>query len=158
MVLAFRCDHTRVVSFMLGNAASNQTYPELGVYDGHHQISHHQSDPAKLAGLEAIGRWEVQQLASLLEQLHAVQEPDGSILDSALVVFSSEIEDGNAHRHTNLPVLVAGRGGGACLPGRHLRTATEQPLANLFLGVLAAFGIERSSFGDDGTAPLSLTS
>ena len=158
IVLAFRCDHTRVVTFMQGNAGSNQTYPQLGVYDGHHQISHHQSDPTKLAWLEAIDRWEIEQFAYLLQQLHAIQEPGGSLLDSALVFFSSEIEDGDAHRHTNLPVLVAGRGGGASLPGRHVRYAAEQPIANLFLGMFAAFGITRSSFGDNGTAPLSLTS
>ena len=158
IVLAFRCDHTRVVTFMQGNAGSNQTYPQLGVFDGHHQISHHQGDPTKLGWLEAIDRWEIEQFAYLLQQLHAIQEPGGSLLDSALVFFSSEIEDGDAHRHTNLPVLVAGRGGGASLPGRHVRYATEQPLANLFLGMFQAYGISRPSFGADGTAPLSLAS
>jgi hypothetical protein len=157
MVLAFRCDVTRVITFMQANAGSNQTYPWLGVNDGHHQVSHHQNDPANHAALQAIDTWEVEQFASLLQQLAAIQEPGGSLLDSALVFFSSEIEDGDAHRHTNMPVLLAGRGGGAVSPGRHLRWSSERRVADLFLTILSAFGIARPSFGLDGTAPLSLT-
>lgn len=156
IVLAFRCDLTRVITFMQGNAGSNQTYPWLDVFDGHHQLSHHQGNPINHAQLQAIDTWEVEQFAYLLGQLAAVQEPGGSLLDSALVFFSSEIEDGDAHRHTNMPVLLAGRGGGAVVPGSHRRWTTEQPVANLFLTILAAFGIERASFGDQGTAPLVL--
>jgi hypothetical protein len=156
MVLAFRCDVTRVITFMQANAGSNQTHPWLGVGDGHHQVSHHQNDPAKHAALQAIDTWEVEQFAWFLEQLAAIEEPGGSLLDSSLVFFSSEIEDGDAHRHVNLPILLAGRGGGVVQPGRHLRWSSERRLADLFLTVLAAFGIERSSFGLDGSAPLSL--
>jgi hypothetical protein len=157
MVLAFRCDVTRVISFMMGNGGSNQTYPSLGAFDGHHQISHHQNDPGNHALLQAIDTWEVQQLAYLLEQLHAVQEPGGSLLDSAIVFFSSEISDGDRHNHTDMPVLVAGRGGGAITPGRHVRYASEGKVADLFLSFLAAFGIPASTFGMDGTQPLDLT-
>jgi hypothetical protein len=156
MVLAFRCDVTRVITFMQGNAGSNQTYPWLGIGDGHHQISHHQGNPANHAMLQAIDTWEVEQLASLLQQLAAISEPGGSLLDSSLVYFSSEISDGDWHSHVDMPVLLAGRGGGAVQPGRHLRWASEQTVANLFLTVLAAFGIPRASFGLDGSAPLSL--
>jgi hypothetical protein len=156
MVLAFRCDVTRVITFMQANAGSNQTYPWLGVADGHHQISHHQGNPANHAALQAIDTWEVEQLAYLLQQLAAISEPGGSVLDSSLVFFSSELEDGDAHRHTNLPVLLAGRGGGVVQPGRHLRWSSERKLADLFLTILAAFGIQRAGFGLDGTAPLSL--
>jgi hypothetical protein len=156
MVLAFRCDVTRVITFMQANAGSNQTYPWLGVGDGHHQISHHQGNPANHAALQAIDTWEVEQFAYLLEQLAAIAEPGGSVLDSSLVFFSSEIEDGDAHRHLNLPILLAGRAGGAVQPGRHLRWSSEQKLADLFLTILSAYGIQRSSFGLDGTAPLSL--
>jgi hypothetical protein len=127
------------------------------VNDGHHQISHHQNNPGNHAMLQAINAWEVEQFAYLLQQLAAIPEPGGSVLDSALVFFSSEIEDGDAHRHTNMPVLLAGRGGGSVQPGRHLRWSSEQRLADLFLTVLQAFGIPRASFGMDGTAPLSLT-
>lgn len=156
MVLAFRCDVTRVISFMMGNAGSNQTYPWLGVGDGHHQISHHQGNPANHAMLQTIDTWEVEQFAYLLQQLAAIPEPGGSVLDSSLVFFSSEIADGDWHSHTDMPVLLAGRGGGAVQPGRHLRWSSERRLADLFLTILAAFGIPRASFGLDGTAPLSL--
>jgi len=158
IVLAFQCDVTRVVTFMAANAGSNQTYPDLGVYDGHHQISHHQGDPTNLANLTLIDTWEVEQLAYLIGRLVAVQEPGGSLLDSTIVFFSSEIEDGDAHRHTNMPILVAGRGGGALVPGRHVRFSTSPApsVASLFLTFLAAFGIQDASFGDDGTSPLTI--
>jgi hypothetical protein len=156
VVLAFQCDTTRVVTFMQANAGSNQTYPWLGVYDGHHQISHHQQNPANLAALSSIDTWEVEQFVYLLERLAAVQEPGGSLLDSALVFFSSEIEDGDAHRHTNLPILLAGRGGGAVVPGVHQRFNGSPTVANLFLTILRAFGIQDATFGDDGTAPLTV--
>lgn len=156
MVLAFRCDVTRVITFMQANAGSNQTYPWLGVDDGHHQVSHHQGLPENLAALQAIDTWEVEQFAYLLQQLAAIPEPGGSALDSSVVYFSSELEDGDAHRHLNMPILLAGRGGGAFAPGRHLRWTSEARLADLFLTILAAFGIVQPSFGLDGTAPLSL--
>jgi hypothetical protein len=156
IVMAFQCDRTRVISFMELNAGSNQTYPWLGVFDGHHQISHHQGLEANFAMLRTIDTWEIEQFVYLLQQMASVTEPEGSLLDSSLVFFSSEIEDGDAHRHTNLPILLAGRGGGAVLPGQHLRFSGSPPLANLFLTVLRAFGIQDATFGDDGTAPLTL--
>ena len=156
IVTAFQCDRTRVITFMELNAGSNQTYPWLGVLDGHHQISHHQGSAANFASLRTIDTWEIEQFVYLIQQLASVQEPEGSLLDSSLVFFSSEIEDGDAHRHTNLPILLAGRGGGAVQPGRHLRFSGAPSVANLFLTVLRAFGIQDATFGQDGTAPLTL--
>ena len=156
IVLAFRCDLTRVITFMQANAGSNQTFPWLEVLDGHHQISHHQGNVANHASLRAIDTWEVAQFAALIAGLAAVQEPGGSLLDNALVFFSSEIEDGDAHRHTNMPILLAGRGGGAVQPGAHLRFTNNRPVDDLFLTVLRAFGIPDASFGERGTTPLTL--
>ncbi len=156
MVLAFQCDRTRVVSFMQANAGSNQTYPWLDVLDGHHQISHHQGNPANLAMLRTINTWEVGRFAALVARLAAIEEPDGSLLDSSLLFFSSEIEDGDSHSHSNMPILLAGGGGGAVQPGRHLRFTGSPPVANLFLTVLRAFGIQDATFGQHGTAPLTL--
>lgn len=157
IVIALRCDATRVVTFMQGNAGSNQTFPWLGVLDGHHQVSHHQNDATNLASLRSINTWEIEQLAYLLQQLAANAEPSGgTLLDSSIVFFSSEIEDGDAHRHTNLPVLVAGRGGGALAPGRHVRLTNNTPIANLYLTFLRAFGIQDATFGADGTSPLTI--
>ena len=156
IVTAFQCDRTRVITFMELNAGSNQTYPWLGVLDGHHQISHHQGNAANFASLSTIDTWEVEQFAYMLQRLAGVQEPGGSLLDSSFVFFSSEIEDGDAHRHTNMPILLAGRGGGAVQPGRHLRFSGSPDVGDLFLTMLRGFGIQDATFGDNGTSPLTL--
>lgn len=150
MVLAFKCDLTRVISFMLGNAGSNRVYDFLGIGEGHHEISHHQGNATNLQRLQAIGTWEVEQLAYLVQQLKDAQEPDGSILDNSVVFFSSEIEDGNSHSHIDMPVLLAGRGGRTWSTGRHIRYGTEQTFGNLFMSMLSTVGVTVPSFGLDG--------
>jgi len=153
MVLAFQCDRTRVITYMLGNAGSNRVYRHLGISEGHHQISHHQGLAENLSRLVSIDIWELEQLAYLLGRMKAVVEPNGTLLDNSLVFFSSEIEDGNAHRHTNLPIILAGRAGGI-RPGRHVRYSGGPPIANLFISMLGALGVPTTSFGLDGTAAL----
>jgi hypothetical protein len=156
VALAYQCDLTRVVTFMLGNAGSNRTYPFLDIPDAHHEISHHQDDPAKIAKLQTIDTWEVEQLAYLLGKLKAMTDVDGTpVLDSTCVFFSSEIEDGNSHSHYNMPIVVAGKAGGAFKTGRHVVYDGDPPVANLFLSILGAFGVGAPTFGDDGTAPLA---
>jgi hypothetical protein len=156
MVTALACDLTRVITFMMGNAGSNRVHDFLGIRDGHHQLSHHENNPENHRQLQAIATWEVEQLAYLLGRMHAVREGERSLLENSLVFFSSEIEDGNAHRHVNLPVVLAGAAGGAFPTGRHVRLAREQPIANLFVTILQAMGLAETRFGDDGTGPLSL--
>jgi hypothetical protein len=154
-VLAMRCDLTRVITYMLGNAGSNRVYSFLGIGDGHHQISHHQGRPENQSRLQTIDTWEIGQLAYLLSAMKAVDDGEGqSLLDRSLVFFSSEIEDGNAHRHSNLPVVLAGRAGGAIRSGRHIRYEGGPPLANLFTTMLNALGVPNERFGLDGTGPL----
>jgi len=154
MVLAFQCDATRVISFMMGNAGSNQSYGFVGVPAAHHQISHHQSDPQNLADLQIIDTWEVEQLAYLLEKMDAIDDADGAtMLDNSVVFFSSEIEDGNSHAHRNLPVVLAGGAGGYFDTGRHV-AFNGDPMGNLFITMLASVGVTVSSFGDEGTTPL----
>lgn len=155
MVKAFQCDMTRLVSFMLGNAGSNQSYSFLGVSGAHHEISHHQNLQSNLDKLTTIDHWEMAQFASLLDGLAAVSEGEGTLLDQSLVFFSSEIADGNSHQHTNLPIILAGSGGGASIPGRHIQFTQEAPVANLFISMLAAVGVEVDGFGMDGTGPLN---
>lgn len=155
MVVAFQCDATRVISFMLGNAGSNQSYGFIGVPGAHHQISHHQGDPQNLADLQTIDIWEVEQLAYLLERMDAVDDADGNtMLDNSVVYFSSEIEDGNSHAHRDLPVVLAGGAGGYFDTGRHVQFNGD-PMSNLFITMLASVGVTVSSFGDDGTQALS---
>jgi hypothetical protein len=156
MAMALACDQTRFITFMFGNGASYRAFDFLGVTGAHHEISHHQNNAANFQRLETINTFEIDQFASLLDRLRAIEEPDGStLLDHTALMFSSEIEDGNSHRHTNLPVLLAGRAGGAMAPGRHLRTAEERPIADLFLTLLQAADVPATSFGADGTRPLT---
>lgn len=154
MALAFQCDMTRFVTFMWGNGGSERVYDFLGISDGHHYLSHHQGDPAKLDKLQAIGTWEVAQFAYFVQKLKEMDELGTSVLDSSAVFFSSEIADGNSHSHLNLPVLLAGKGGGAFSPGRHVAYPENPPMANLFISILQALGENVTGFGDDGTGPL----
>ena len=154
MVVAFQCDMTPMVTFMLANAASGRSYSFLDVTGGHHDISHHQNDPANFAKLEIIDRWEVEQFAYLVQRLSEVQDGEGTLLDSTLLFFSSEVADGNKHEHRNLPILLAGRGGGAVSSGRHVKYEGEPPIANLFISLAAAMGVSLATFGDEGTGPI----
>ena len=155
MVLSLSCDMTRVISFMLENAGSYRDYAFIGAPGAHHEISHHQDLPENFAKLEIIDRFEMVQFAKLLQKLKTTPDGDGVLLDSCAVYLSAEISDGNAHNHDNLPVLLAGRAGGALSPGRHVVYADAPPLANLFISLADIFGVPLDTFGDDGTGPLA---
>ncbi len=155
MVLAFKCDLTRVATFMLGNGGSNRSYGFLGHGGSHHEYSHHKDQRANLDALTDIGRWEVAQLAYLMQKMAEVDEGDGTMLDRSSIFFSSEISDGNAHNHEDMPVLVGGKGGGLVRSGRHVVVSEGTPVANLFLSLLRTVSVERASFGDDGTTALT---
>ncbi len=153
MVLALQCDATRVITFMLGNAGSNRSYPFLGASGGHHNYSHHQGNASNHAALQAIDTWEIEQLSYLLQRMNEIPEGSGTMLQHSQVFFSSEIEDGDAHRHRNLPVILAGECHGAYTTGRHVdyepnKNANGPPIANLFLSMMSAMGVERNRFGD----------
>jgi hypothetical protein len=150
IVLAVTCDTTRVVSFMLGNGASGRVYDFLGINSAHHELSHHANDPNLQAQVQIIDTWEVAQFAYLLDRLRSVPEGESNLLENSLVFFSSEIEDGNTHAQTNLPVLVAGSGGGRIINGQHMNI-DDGRMSQLFLGMLQALDVEIGSFGDDGT-------
>jgi len=156
MVLAFQCDLTRFQSFMLSNAGSGRVYDFLGISEGHHQISHHQSLQSNYDSLMTINLWEIEQLAYLIDKLKTTVDPDGTpLLDNTVVFWSSEISDGNRHNHNDLPVIMAGNCGGAFDTGRHVRYAGSPPIANLFISMLDAVGVQVNSFGQDGTGKLT---
>jgi hypothetical protein len=156
MATALQCDLTRVISYMFANGGSGRSHTWLGISDNHHGLSHHQNDPSKQEKLAVINRWEVEVFVSFLQQLDAFEEADGStLLDNSLVMFGSEISDGNRHNHDDLPVLLAGAGGGAVTPGRHLTFTGQEPIANLYLSMLDAFGAPQTSFGSDSTGKLA---
>ncbi|MDQ3624445.1 MAG: DUF1552 domain-containing protein [Verrucomicrobiota bacterium] len=148
MVLAFQSDTTRVCTFMLANEASNRSYRNIGVSNGHHELSHHQGDLSKQLRVREINRFHLLQFAYLLNRLKAIPEGDGTLLDHCLIVYGSGLADGDRHEHENLPLILAGRGGGSILPGRHLRYSAETPMCNLLVSLLERAGAPVRSFGD----------
>lgn len=151
-LLAFQGDITRVVSFQLAREASTRTYPEIGVPDPHHPVTHHGNNPEKLAKIAKINRFHVSLFAEFLEKLQATPEADGSLLDHTLYMYGSGMGDSDAHDHSNLPVLVAGGAAGNMRGGRHIRYKEPTPLANLHLTLLNKVGVPLETFADaDGT-------
>jgi hypothetical protein len=155
MVLAMQCDATRIITFMLGNAGSNRTYGHVGVTRGHHDISHHMSLPANLADLQTIGTWELQMLAYFLGKMKAVTEGGQNMLYNSSVFFSSEISDGNRHNHDDMPVILAGNGGGVLTPGKHVLydPTTHTKVSNLLTSMLATVGVKTNVGDATGTLP-----
>lgn len=148
MVLAFRLDQTRIASFMLANEGSNRSFPFLGVKDGHHHISHHKGDVGMIDQIQAINRFQSEMLADLLTKMRGVEEPGGTLLDNSMVVFGSAIRDGNRHNHDDLPVILAGGGGGTLDPGRHVTWPKGTPLCNLYVSMLQRMGVGVDAFAD----------
>jgi hypothetical protein len=149
LVLAFWTDSTRVATFMFGNEVSGKNFSFLpGVSGGHHQISHHENDKAKLEEYRKINVWHVEQYAYLLGRMKAIREGNGTLLDNSMVLFASGMKDGNAHSPYNLPVVLAGRGGGTIATGRHLAYEPRTPLCNLYRSLLARMGTPVRQLGD----------
>jgi len=147
-LLAFQGDITRVVSFQLAREASTRTYPEAGVPDAHHPVSHHGKNPEKLLKLAKINQFHVSLFAEFLEKMAATREGDGTLLDHSLYMYGSGMGDSDAHDHTDLPILVAGGAAGNMRGGRHVRYKQHTPLSNLHLTLLNKAGIEINRFAD----------
>ena len=149
MTLAFRTDSTRIGTFVMAHDGSNRPYPILGVKEGHHDLSHHEGNADKKEKIAKINVFHMQLFAAWLQQLQQTREADGSsLLDNSMIVYRSAIEDGMSHAHHDLPVLLAGRGGGTLQSGRHIRYAKNTPMANLFLSMLDRMGAPAERFGD----------
>jgi hypothetical protein len=154
-VLAFQNDLTRVITFMLGPEQSNRTYPEIGVPEVHHGLSHHQHDSQKLAKIAQIDAYHTKIFRSYLEKLQATPDGDGSLLDHLTILFGCSMSDGNDHLLQNLPVLVAGGSNGRLKGGRHLRYPKGTPISNLYVTLLDMVGVPLNTFGDStGTLDL----
>jgi hypothetical protein len=170
MVLALQCDATRIITFMHGNSVSDQTYTNLGINGGHHTISHHGGNPNNINQLIKINTWELQQLAYLLTKMKSI--PDGTnganLLTNSTVLVSSDVSDGNRHNHNDLPVILAGHGGGMLKPGQHVRYGPQVnapswstlppssgvPYANLLVTTIATMGVTGVKLGNStGTLP-----
>ena len=148
MVLAFQTDATRVISYLLAHDGSNRTFKQIGVADGHHNISHHQRNPEKLEMIARIDLWYMQQFAYFLDRMKKTEDVDGkSLLHNSMILYGGGISDGNAHSHHNLPIVMAGNAGGNFHPGRHVR-GDRVALANLHVRMLNEFGVKTERFGD----------
>jgi hypothetical protein len=148
LALAFQTDTTRVSTFLVAHDGSNRAYPSIGVSDGHHDLSHHGGNEEKKKKIARINRFHIEQLAYFLDKLKAIKEGDGTLLDNCMIVYGCGIADGNAHAHHNLPVLLAGRGGGTLGGGRHVRFAKDTPVTNLYLSMLDRMGAPTERLGD----------
>jgi hypothetical protein len=146
-VLAYQLDLTRVVTIMLGREFSGMTYPQVGVPDAHHPVTHHAMEPEKIAKVAKINAYHVQLYAYLLERLRATPDGDGTLLDHVTMMYGTGLSDCNAHSVTNVPVVLTGGGAGWLKGGRHVRY-DKQPLANLHLTLLDRFGIHWDRLGD----------
>ena len=149
MVLGYWSDATRVTTFMYGNSVSNRNFSFLeGVYGNHHSISHHRDDPRQMDEYARIGVWHLEQYAYLLERLDSIREGDGTLLDNSMMLFGSGLRDGNRHSPYNLPLVLAGKGGGALKTGQHVQFEKDTPLANLHQTMAKVMGVEVEQFGD----------
>jgi hypothetical protein len=147
-ILALQGDITRVITFQLARETSNRSYPEIGVSDPHHPLTHHGNDPAKIARVAKINKFHVSLFAEFLQKLQAIPEGDGSLLDHSLYLYGSGMGNPNVHDHVNLPIIVAGGAAGNMRGGRHIRFEKPTPLANLHLTLLNKIGVKVESFAD----------
>jgi hypothetical protein len=158
MALAFWSDASRVTTFMFGNSVSNRNFSFLdGVHGNHHSISHHMDKPDTLEEYIRITAWHLEQYAYFLNKLKSINEGDKTLLDNSMVMFTSDLRDGNRHSPRNLPIIVGGNGGGKLKTGQNVIFEKETPLANLYTTMLEAMNIEVERFGDSTGKLSSIT-
>lgn len=148
MALAFQTDSTRIATFIVAHDGSNRPYPNIGIRDGHHDLSHHRNDEEKKKKLAQINRYHAQQFARFLDRLKSTREGEGSLLDSSTILYGSALSNGDKHSPEDLPILVAGRGGNALATGRHLRVDNRTPMTNLYRSMLDNVGVRTEKVGD----------
>ncbi len=155
LALAFQTDSTRIATLMLAGEGSNRTFTEIGLSEGHHNLTHHRNNPEMIDKVKEIDLWYVKRLARFLEKLEQTQDVDGrSLLHNSMIVYGSGNADGNRHTHDNLPILLAGGGGGTLRPGRHLKEKPA-PVTNLFLSLADRMGVPGIARHGDSTGRLT---
>jgi hypothetical protein len=155
LLLAFQTDSTRVATLMLAHDGNNRSFSEIGIAEGHHDLSHHKHDPERVRKVALIERWYVERFAGFLQRLEQARDADGhSLLHNSRIVFGSGNADGNIHTHVNLPLILAGGGGGRLTPGRYVQHGSK-PLTNLFLTLADQAGVEGLERFGDSTGRLS---
>jgi uncharacterized protein DUF1552 len=155
LLLAFQTDSTRVATMLIAAEGSNRTFTDIGIAEGHHNLTHHRNDPELIAKVKQIDLWYAKQLASFLTKMDQTKDVDGnSLLHNSMIVYGSGNADGNRHTHSNLPILLAGNGGGTLQPGRYTK-ADQTPLTNLFLGMADRMGVQGMERHGDSTGRLA---
>jgi hypothetical protein len=147
-VVALQADLTRVVTMMMGREGSLRSYPEIGVSDSHHPLTHHRNNKEWIEQITKINTLHTELFAYFLDRLKATKDGDGTLLDQSMIVYGSAIADGNKHTHEDLPVLLVGRGGGSVTPGRHVTYPEKTPMTNLYLALAERMGVRLESLGD----------
>jgi uncharacterized protein DUF1552 len=147
-VLAFQSDITRVTTLMFAAERSGRSYPEAGVPDSHHSVSHHDNNPEKLAKVAKIDAYHIQQLAYFIGKLRDTQDGDGTLLDHSMLLYGAGISNGNVHDHSPLPILLCGGGAGQLQGGRHIVFKDEPPLSNVVRSVLDKAGVHADHLGE----------
>jgi len=157
-VLAFQTDLTRVITFMFAHDRSPRSYPEIGIPEAHHALSHHRGDPASIIKLAQLNTYHVKLFTYYLDRLKSIPDGDGSLLDHSMIVYGAGIADGNLHTEDNLPTILVGGGAGKIKGGRHVRSAKGTPMANLYLRLLDNLGVSVEHLGNSTGKldPLSL--
>jgi hypothetical protein len=146
--LAFQADKTRVITFLVAHEQSTRAYPEIGIPDPHHPLTHHSGDQEKIAKVVQIQTYHAKMFAYFLEKMRSTPDGDGSLLDHMMIVYGGSISDANVHKHEDLPILLVGGGDGSIKGGRHLRYPKDTPVSNLFLTLLDKMGAPTENFGD----------
>jgi hypothetical protein len=149
LLVAFQTDSTRVATLLLAHDGSNRSFADIGVPEGHHDLSHHDDNPDKIEKITEIDQWYIQQFAKFLDKMAATRDVDGnSLLHNSMIVYGGGNADGNRHTHVNLPILLAGAGGGTLTPGRFVKQGGK-PATNLFLSMADRMGVKNlERFGD----------
>jgi len=154
MVVAFQTDSTRIATFLLANEGSNRPFPEIGIAEGHHSLTHHMNKQDMMDKVAQIDQWYMKQFARFLERMEQTTDIDGrSLLNNSMIIYGSGNADGNRHTHTNLPVLLAGAGGGALAPGRFAKFGSV-PMSNMLLGLAGRMGAREVDQLGDSTGRL----
>jgi hypothetical protein len=147
-IQAYLADLTRVTTFMIGREGSVRAYPEVGVNDPHHPMTHHRNLPEMIEKVTKINTYHTELFSYFLDKMAATEDGDGSLLDHSMIVYGSAICDGNAHSHENIPALLAGRGMGTLKPGRHIQYPAGTPITNLYLSLMDRMDVRVENFGD----------
>lgn len=148
LALAFQSDQTRVMTCMIGREGSVRTYPEIGVTEPHHPLSHHRNRPEALAQLAQINRYHMELFAGFINKLHTTQDGDATLLEHSMILYGCGISDSNRHLHENLPVVVVGGGNGQLTGNRHLKLSQNTPISNMYLAMLHRMQAPTEPLGD----------